>query len=74
MMKVIVNKEILQNETDVKEKILSFIKTKKIPKDWAINLHENSYTFEYLDSDKINIFGTVDDDYIEMIIGEDELI
>lgn len=70
-MKVIVSKEILQNETDVKEKIEEFLKNNRIPKGWAINLHNGEYIFEYLDSDKVNIFGIVDENYLEMIIKGD---
>lgn len=72
-MKVIVSKEILQNEKEVKEKILRFIKTRKVPKNWAVNLHGGNYIFEYLDAESINLFGEVNNDYLEMIIGEEDL-
>lgn len=67
-MKIIVSKEILQNETDTKEKIEKFLKDKTIPEKWAVNLTDGKYVFEYLDSNRVNILGLIDDDYIEMIL------
>lgn len=70
-MKIIVSKEILQNEKDAEAKIKLFLREKKIPVKWAVNIIDGSYVFEYMDSENINLFGDINDDYLEMIIRKD---
>lgn len=71
-MKIIVSKEILQNEGNVKEKIEVFLKEKKIPKNWSVNIVNGKYIFEYMETEDINLFGDVNEDYLEMIIKKDD--
>lgn len=67
-MKIIVSKEMLKNENNVREKILKFIKDKELPSNWAVNVINGKYVFEYIDSNNVNLFGEINDDYLEMII------